>query len=495
MFSLVLVLVMSVAVTAALTPLVRKLALGVGAVDAPTARRVHTRRIPRLGGIAIVVGFFVPLLALFVLETSTGRILFAHRPMVAGLVVGSLLIAGLGLCDDILHVSAKTKLLVQILAATAVYAGGLRIYGVQLPGLGMLSFGWLAYPITVLWITAIVNALNLIDGLDGLAAGVGFFACLTNFVVAYLTGNVLISLLSATLGGAIIGFLFYNFNPAKIFMGDCGSMFLGFVLATTALLGTQKASTLAAIIVPLVALGLPILDMLLAIARRFLERRSIFSADRGHIHHRLLDIGLTHRRAVLVLYGVSLSFTALALAIYFGRSWQVGATLLGVMVVLAGVVRFVGAFNVAMMWSRDARRDPVIEQLRQRVPDVLPRLASARSVDDLPTILERFAADGALLAVEIAPGERSRVAAFRWEAPSVVAAGAVMREAVAAKFTVRDAGDAPVDVHFQWDSPQTAVSPQAEILLQLVADGVEGLLRRPARARAAAAAGRLRPVS
>src|SRR5262249_3314458 len=161
-----------------------------------------------------------------------------------------------------------------------------------------------------------------------LAAGIAFFACLTNFVVAYLGGNVLVCLVTATLAGSIVGFLFHNFNPATIFMGDSGSMFLGFVVATTSLfVASQKGGTAVAILVPIVALGVPIIDTLLAMVRRFLARRSIFAADRSHIHHRLLELGLSHRRAVLILYGASVVFTAGALCIYIGRSWQVGLAL------------------------------------------------------------------------------------------------------------------------------------------------------------------------
>ena len=496
MISVLLAFIVGLVVTASLTPMVRRLALAVGAVDDPTARRVHTRRIPRMGGIAIVLGFFLPLLALFALNTSTARIFFGAPRMAGCLIVGSLLVAGLGLCDDIIGVGAKAKLGVQTAAACIAFVGGLRIEAISLPWVGIVQLGWLALPATVLWITAIVNALNLIDGLDGLAAGVAFFACVTNFVVAYLGGNILIGFLSATLGGAIIGFLFHNFNPAKIFMGDSGSMFLGFVLATMSLLGagTQKTPTLIAILVPLMALGLPIMDMLFAIARRFLERRSIFSADRGHIHHRLLDLGLTHRRAVLLLYGLSGAFTLAALAMHFGRSWQVGGALLGLSVLLVGVVRFMGYFNASIISSGQAARNAFVEQLRRGVPSALTRFASARSADELQAILERFATDHGLLAVGLVAGEGARFESWRWETPE--AEKHSFRDAVCVKFSVIDDHTIRSELQFLWDSPEAGVGPQAEILLQLVADAAEMLLQRAARARAASAAGGwLRTVS
>src|SRR4029078_2410036 len=168
---------------------------------------------------------------------------------------------------------------------------------------------------------------NLIDGLDGLAAGVVFFASMTNFVVALLSQASLPALFMATTMGAIIGFLFYNFNPARIFMGDSGSYFLGYVIAATSVGTDHKASTAVSLLVPLMALGVPIFDTLFAMVPRFLERRPVFSPDRGHIHYPLLDMGITHRRAVLIIYGVSVLLTITAIAISLGRSWQVGITL------------------------------------------------------------------------------------------------------------------------------------------------------------------------
>jgi UDP-GlcNAc:undecaprenyl-phosphate GlcNAc-1-phosphate transferase len=490
MFSVSIAFLLALLVTAALTPIVRRAALAQGVVDAPSARRVHTRKIPRLGGIAIVVGFYVPLLAIFALDTGTAKIFFHSPRMVAGLMSGSFLIAGLGLYDDIVGAGAKVKLLVQALGATAAFVGGLRIDALNLPLVGNLEMGIFALPVTILWIAAIVNALNLIDGLDGLAGGVAFFACLTNFVVAYLTHNILISLITGTLAGSIIGFLIYNFNPAKIFMGDSGSMFLGYVLACASLLGagSTKSPTLIAILVPLLALGLPIMDMLFAIARRFLERRSIFSPDRAHIHHRLIDLGLTQRRAVLVLYGLSLAFTAAALAIYMGRSLYVGGALLVLTLSLVAVVRFAGYFkSITDRHSQVA--EPFAVNLRKGIPAALTRIQNARGGEDLEETLERFATENGLLAIAFVAGEGSKLASFRVEVTES------SREAVCAKFNIVDAAEVTSEIQFYWDAPDGTVGPRAEILLRLVADGVESVLQRPARARAAASSGRLRPVS
>jgi UDP-GlcNAc:undecaprenyl-phosphate/decaprenyl-phosphate GlcNAc-1-phosphate transferase len=496
MMSIVAALAIAVAVSAATTPLVRKVALAIGAVDAPTARRVHTQKIPRLGGIAIVLGFFLPLVLLFALNTSLAQLLFARTRVVAGLIVGSLVVVSLGAIDDVIGLGAKRKLLVQTFAAGIVYASGLRIDIISLPTIGVVHLGWFGFVVTIAWIVGVINALNLIDGLDGLAAGVAFFACITNFVIAYLGNNVLVCLLSATLAGTIVGFLIHNFNPATIFMGDSGSMFLGFMLAAISIFGagsSQKGGTAIAIFVPILALGLPIVDTLFAMGRRVLERRSIFSPDRGHIHHRLLDLGLTHRRAVLILYGASVVFTLGALAMHLLRSWQMGVVLIGLTVTLIGLVRFVGYFNYNMMLrqQRERRREPGVEALRRAVPTVLTRIETARSPDDLEELFGRFASEAKLLAVEMQGPGQGR-SSWRWEAPEL---GPQHREAVQTKYPVKDAGGIELQLTFQWDSASGAVSPQSEILLQLVADATERLLQRPARARDAARTGRLRPIA
>lgn len=490
--SSLLSLVLALSVSALATPLVRRLALALGAVDAPSGRRVHASRIPRLGGVAIVAGFFVPLLALFALNTSTAQIFFSRPLMVAGLVIGSLTCAALGAFDDIVGVGAKVKLLVQTGAATAAFVAGFRIEVVTLPWGPTVSLGLLALPATVLWIVAIVNAMNLIDGLDGLAGGIAFFACITNFVVAWISGNVLIALLAATLAGSIVGFLWHNFNPATIFMGDTGSMFLGFVLATTSLVGSvsQKGQTAIAILVPILALGLPIMDTLLAMVRRFLERRSIFSPDRGHIHHRLLDMGITHRRAVLILYAASLAFTVGSLVVYVGRSWQAGLALVALAVGVVGMIRFIGYFNYMMLRRQQKAhvRDSDVELLRRAVPAVMDRLEASRGEAEIRRQLEAFGESAKLQAVELSFGEE-RV--WGW---SLDGTGTRTRSSVSAKYQVLDSNGRSLALKFVWDSDDGEVSPQADILLQLVADAVDRQFQRPARARESIREGRLRPV-
>src|SRR5262249_6061331 len=261
---------------------------------AGSSRKVHTKPIPRVGGIAVVVGFVVPLLGLFFWENDVSALFFAHPERVLGLFAGGLAIALLGLYDDVRGADARVKFAVQ----------GFAVHVVANPFGDPVQLGLLSGPLTVLWIVGIINALNLIDGLDGLAAGVAVIIVMLTFAVALERLDVLMCLFMASLAGAVLGFLLYNWTPASLFRGDPGSMFLGFVLGVSTVATSQKSSTAVAILVPIVALGLPIADTLLALLRRAAWGRPIFAADREHIHHRLFDLGLSHRQTVLPLYAV-----------------------------------------------------------------------------------------------------------------------------------------------------------------------------------------------
>lgn len=473
-------LVAALLTTAALVPIVRRLAISLRAVDEPGARRVNVRRVPRLGGLALVFGFFVPLAAMIRFDGRLAGVFFEQASLLLGMGGGAVILASLGAADDIVGISATTKLVVQLIAAAVAYAAGFQIHAVFVPGLGTVSLGAFAFPLTLLWITGVVNALNLIDGLDGLAAGVAFFACVTNFTVAWQAGDVQTCLLAATLGGALLGFLFYNFNPATIFMGDSGSMFLGFVLATMSLAGggAYKGSTTIALIVPLVALGVPIMDMFVAMGRRVAARRSVFSPDRGHIHHRLLDAGLTHRRAVLILYGLCIAFTIGALAIHMGRSWPIGLSLLVLVASVVAVTRFAGYFSRALLGRESAARanEPDVERLRRHIPAAIVRLNDVAHSDDLLKALETFAIEAELLAVQLVPNtDTTEARAWRWEAPHATAQA--LRESVHTTFHPAVPGGTFV-LTFAWDCAESKVSAKSQILLQVLGDQIEQVLQR-----------------
>jgi UDP-GlcNAc:undecaprenyl-phosphate GlcNAc-1-phosphate transferase len=324
----------SLVLAAALTPMVRAFAIARGWFDyGLEARKVHGRPIPRLGGVAIVLAFYAPILGMLLYPTGMAHHFFADPTRAYALMLGGLAIAALGLYDDLRGAGALIKLIVQLGVACALWFAGFRIEELGLPGFGTHALGILAMPVTVFWIVGVVNAMNLIDGLDGLAGGIAFLALGTSFVVAFSRGDATMALLCAALAGSVFGFLVYNFNPASIFMGDTGSMFLGFILAAGAIQTSQKASTAVALLAPLISLGLPIADTALAILRRASAGRPIFSADREHIHHRLLARGLSHRQAVLVLYGLSFVLCAFALAISFANNVGTAITLSGLALV------------------------------------------------------------------------------------------------------------------------------------------------------------------
>ncbi len=293
-------------VSLAVTPWVARLAFRIGAVDKPDKRKIHDKIMPRLGGLAVFAGFL-----------AAASLLLGEGPKVTGLLLGGTTILLLGIADDVYSLSPKVKLLGQALAAAIVVYFGIRIEFLNNPfdGYFYLEFLGISFgaPLTVFWIVAVTNAVNLIDGLDGLASGVSTIALLTFSFIAYQIGQPTVSLLAFALAGAVLGFLRYNFYPARIFLGDSGSMFLGFMVSVLAVFGLLKGVAMVAFVVPIVVLGVPIFDTCFAIFRRYCEHKPIFQADKRHIHHRLLGRGLSHRQAVLVIYGLSLFFSVSAL--------------------------------------------------------------------------------------------------------------------------------------------------------------------------------------
>jgi UDP-GlcNAc:undecaprenyl-phosphate GlcNAc-1-phosphate transferase len=286
-----------------LTPWVRAKAVVWGAVDLPNKRKIHLGTMPRLGGLVIYLAF-VPVA---VLTSSMDLPVF-------GLALGATLILLLGIVDDIKGVSPWVKLFGQTVAALSVIPFGIKVGFVTNPFSGDLFYlGILAIPVTVLWLVAVTNAVNLIDGLDGLAGGVSCISALTMAVIAYLQfktfgdlGQLEIVFLCLILATSILGFLKYNFYPASIFLGDSGSMLLGFSLGVISIMGLTKSVTAISVIIPVVVMGIPLLDVLMAVLRRYRDQKPIFQPDRGHLHHKLLDLGMSHPKAVLAIYGVGL---------------------------------------------------------------------------------------------------------------------------------------------------------------------------------------------
>jgi UDP-GlcNAc:undecaprenyl-phosphate GlcNAc-1-phosphate transferase len=302
-------------VTYLMTPVVKILAPKINAVDIPNGRKMHDTPIPRLGGVAIYFGFVVSVVVAFLLARTFGSKL--DFQMVAGIIAAASVLVVVGVLDDIKNLRATTKLFWQIVATLIVIAFGVEISFITNPFNGIAAIGIFALPLTLLWIVGITNALNLIDGLDGLAAGVTAISALTLFFVALRTHQIGAAIMMLALCGATLGFLRYNFFPAKIFLGDSGSLFLGFILAASSIIGVVKTTLVVALIVPVIILGVPIFDTLFAIGRRLKEKKHPFEADNKHIHHMLLRAGFNKREAVFAIYMACfiLSFIALVMAL------------------------------------------------------------------------------------------------------------------------------------------------------------------------------------
>ncbi len=361
---------------------VRNLAMGRGWVAPPLQERdLHETPLPRLGGVSIFLSFLISLGIAFGIALLASR----HFP---GLVSGpflqvllTILVPGtvvflLGIYDDIYSVGPYTKFAVQAVAAIMLFAGGLRI--LDLPVLfGARHLPWpIGLPITVLWVIGITNAFNLIDGLDGLAAGSALFSTLVVFVVAIFSGSSLVSLLTIALAGAILGFLRFNFNPATIFLGDCGSLFVGFMLSALALAGAQKAPTAIAVAIPVVSFGLPILETTLSVLRRFIGGRPVFTADREHIHHKLLQSGMSPRQVVIVLYAVSGLFALLSLFLL----WPAGHTL-GLVLAVLGTGIWFGVQRLGYLEFGEIRR--VAQRTMEQRGIFVNNLSIRRAIEEL----------------------------------------------------------------------------------------------------------------
>lgn len=303
----------ALAIALVLTPYVKKFAIRVGAVDKPNARKVHTRIMPRLGGLAIYASFTVVMLA--ILPFIPDNLMLSHnRNLIQAMLVGGTMIVILGALDDRFDLSAKLKFLIQIATACVVVFGfDVKVNILNIPfGSAMQPLGeWVGIPLTIFWIVGVTNAINLIDGLDGLAAGVSGIAVGSVLIMGVLMGNGTVILISAVLLGSILGFLHFNFHPAKIFMGDSGALFLGFSLAMLSMLGFKQI-TVVSFVTPLLLIGVPLSDTFFAIVRRWVNKKPIFAPDKGHLHHCLQEIGFSHRTAVLVIYGIATFFGACA---------------------------------------------------------------------------------------------------------------------------------------------------------------------------------------
>lgn len=332
-FQFIIRLFLTMLLSAILTPLIKLLAFKIGAVDAPGERRINQKTMPTAGGLAIFLSF--SLLALWEFSSVLG---FSNLSFV---LLGALIVVVTGLIDDIKELNPRQKTLGITLASLVIYFwADIGFHTLSIPFIGVVEIGWLSLPMTIVWILAITNAVNLIDGLDGLAAGISIIALITMGLISYffIPGNgVVLAILIFSLIAAIVGFYPYNFYPATIYLGDTGALFLGFMIAVFSLQGLKNA-TFISVMTPMFILGVPITDTVYAMIRRFFNKQSISSPDKMHLHHRLLSLGFTHRGAVLTIYAMALVFSFIALLMNYASTW---ATVLLVLSTLIGMELFI----------------------------------------------------------------------------------------------------------------------------------------------------------
>ena len=327
------------------TPYTIKIADKIGAVDVPKdKRRMHTKKMPKFGGPAVIVGFLVSMFYLIIVMSIEGSIdLFAEQEYgrkLLGVLLGIVAIAVTGVLDDTKTLTWWQQLLGQVTAAVIVVSFGIRIEHLDIPFLYRIGLNDVFSTIvTIVWIVGVINSINLIDGLDGLSSGISLISCISLLIIFLMNDSPMIATIIVTaMSGALVGFLPFNFSPAKTFIGDTGSNFLGFMLAVVSILGVAKTYTAAVIVLPVIVLGLPIFDVLFAIIRRIAKGKSIkavFKPDKGHLHHKLVAKGFTQKQAVLILYGLSASLGMFAIILFDSGIWKALSFLLMIIAAVA----------------------------------------------------------------------------------------------------------------------------------------------------------------
>jgi UDP-GlcNAc:undecaprenyl-phosphate GlcNAc-1-phosphate transferase len=386
--SLILLFLFAFCFSLVLTPLVGALGIRLGAMDIPMERKVHIKPIPRVGGIALFLVSFITILLSVIFIPSVSEFYKFHSGNVLG-YCGLIVVFGCGLWDDFRRLSPGIKLLFQILGATLAFAGGAAIGGFFIAGYG-IQFGFISsYALTVLWFLLFINAVNLIDGLDGLASGVVLFTCILMVFLSYMNGDYVSAFYFCIGSGAILGFLRYNFNPASIFLGDGGSYFLGYAVAILAIRSSMKSQVGVLMLIPLLALGVPIFDTIFSPIRRWIIGRNMFYPDKGHIHHHLLKIGFSSRGAVLLIYGITmvLCFAAILLITLRGKGLEgifLGVLLFGMLFLVSklGYVEYL-AFDKFYGWFQDITDVAGISQNRRSFLSLQIAAGKSQNMDEL----------------------------------------------------------------------------------------------------------------
>ncbi|OPY60705.1 MAG: putative undecaprenyl-phosphate N-acetylglucosaminyl 1-phosphate transferase [Syntrophorhabdaceae bacterium PtaU1.Bin034] len=376
----------SLLISLAATPVARRFGKFIGAVDTPDARKVHHASIPRSGGIAIVCAFVVTVCSSPLLDTRVSDLLAWNLKFI-GFFTGAILVFSMGLLDDVYRLNPKIKLLAQVFSASVAFAAGLRIESYYFTATPVHSV-IISYALTVFWFVVLINAINLIDGLDGLAGGIAFFVCVMLTILLVRQKQYLPAMLFASLAGAVVGFLRYNFNPASIFMGDGGSYFLGYAIAGLSILGSAKAQTGTALLIPLLAMGVPVFDTILSPVRRFIIGKKLFQPDKNHIHHRLIEMGLSKKKTVLFIYAISVVLCLIAMITVNLQNKRAGLffAIVGVTAVL--FVRKLGYFEYLasdkiLGWMKDITDVTGLSHSRRSFLGLQIEISQSRTLEEL----------------------------------------------------------------------------------------------------------------
>ncbi|HOW68637.1 MAG TPA: MraY family glycosyltransferase [Candidatus Paceibacterota bacterium] len=388
-------------ISLAFTPLVIRLARALGAIDRPVDRKIHKRPVPRLGGVSVFVSMWVPLILLCFYDNIVVQQVLTHELQLLLTFTGGLAMLCVGIVDDIHGINARWKFAFQFPVAILLVAGGVRFDSVYMPLVGHFDLGFLGPFISVFWLVGATNAMNLIDGIDGLAAGVAYLIATSLAILAIQAGNMaMLVVVMSALAGACLGFLRYNVQPARIFLGDSGSLFLGMTLAISATFGSVKDKVGTSLLVPAVLIGYPIADTLISMARRYLRGKPVFTGDASHLHHRLLYKGMDHRHACQVMYGVCLVFCLWAFAI---QRQSLPLMMLG-MVSVAMLIVF-GLYRLGYLEyfqsEKVARERNAFKAVNYYAEMIKAKIQLAQNRDDLVRLLQDASEEYRQLALEV----------------------------------------------------------------------------------------------
>lgn len=387
MYSMFLTFMIGFVFALALTPVAKWLGIRIGAVDVPLERKIHSAPIPRSGGLAIVLSFTLAIIAASFLPVFSNLQAEMTIRFSFAAIMGGVIIFSLGFTDDLHRLRPRVKLFFQIIAASLAYYGGLKIQTFAI-GNTSFHFGIMSYFVTLFWFLLLINAMNLIDGLDGLAAGIGFFACIVMSIFAAGRSDFIVAVEFAALAGVLMGFLRYNFNPASIFMGDGGSYFIGYTIAALSIEGSVKSGLATTLVIPLLALGVPIFDTLLSPVRRWLLGSRMFSPDKGHFHHHLLERGLSSQKAVLFIYGITF-ILCIAGIIIINIHNSFAAIFLAILIVVFFItVRKIGyleylAVDKILGWFRDLSYEAGLDSERRSFLNLQMQIEQAADMETL----------------------------------------------------------------------------------------------------------------